>query len=41
MTPGLHVIIATARGEDVASLIPEGRLRLAPSGARLWCHTTP
>ncbi|MEU6338898.1 hypothetical protein ABZ839_31565 [Streptomyces cellulosae] len=36
MAPGLQVIIATARGEDVASLIPEGQLRLAPSGARLW-----
>ncbi|MGA5291591.1 hypothetical protein [Streptomyces pseudogriseolus] len=36
MAPELQVIIATARGEDVASLIPEGQLRLAPPGARLW-----
>jgi hypothetical protein len=36
MAPELQVIIATARGQDVASLIPEGQLRLAPPGARLW-----
>ncbi|MEU0443737.1 hypothetical protein [Streptomyces sp. NPDC006186] len=36
MAPELQVIIATARGQDVASLIPEGQLRLAPPGQRLW-----
>jgi hypothetical protein len=36
MAPELQVIIATARGQDVASIIPEGQLRLAPTGERLW-----
>ncbi|MCK9922654.1 hypothetical protein MXD61_12360 [Frankia sp. AgPm24] len=36
MAPELQVIIATARGQDVASVIPTGRMRLAPAGRRLW-----
>lgn len=36
MAPELQVVIATARGQDVASIIPEGQLRLAPAGERLW-----
>ena len=36
LAPELQVIIATARGEDVASLIPDKQLRLAPPGERLW-----
>lgn len=36
MAPELQVIIATARGQDVASIIPTGQLRLAPAGERLW-----
>jgi hypothetical protein len=34
--PDLQVIIATARGEEVASIIPEGHLRMASAGQRLW-----
>lgn len=34
--PQLQVIIATARGQEVASVIPEDQLRLAPAGERLW-----
>jgi hypothetical protein len=34
--PQLQVIIATARGQEVASVIPTDQLRLAPAGERLW-----
>ncbi|GAA4548894.1 cell envelope integrity protein TolA [Amycolatopsis samaneae] len=34
--PELQIIIATARGQEVASVIDESRLRLAPPGERLW-----
>ncbi|RKS68243.1 hypothetical protein BZB76_6497 [Actinomadura pelletieri DSM 43383] len=36
MAPQLQVIIATARGQEVASVIPADQLRLAPAGERLW-----
>lgn len=36
MAPELQVIIATARGQEVASIISPERLRLAPEGQRLW-----
>lgn len=35
-SPQLQVIIATARGQEVASVIPADQLRLAPAGQRLW-----
>ncbi|MFF0205914.1 hypothetical protein [Streptomyces sp. NPDC005017] len=34
--PQLQVVIATARGQEVASVIPTDQLRLAPAGERLW-----
>jgi hypothetical protein len=34
--PQLQVIIATARGQEVASIIPPEQLRLAPEGEHLW-----
>ncbi|MDX3064361.1 MULTISPECIES: hypothetical protein [Streptomyces] len=34
--PQLQVVIATARGQEVASVIPADQLRLAPAGERLW-----
>ncbi|WP_329448969.1 hypothetical protein OG906_42360 (plasmid) [Streptomyces sp. NBC_01426] len=34
--PRLQVVVATARGQEVASVIPEDQLRLAPAGERLW-----
>jgi hypothetical protein len=36
MAPDLQVIIATARGQEVASIIRPEQLRLAPEGQRLW-----
>ncbi|WP_280503694.1 hypothetical protein [Nocardia farcinica] len=35
-SPQLQIIIATARGQEVASVIPTDQLRLAPAGQRLW-----
>ncbi|EGX59228.1 MULTISPECIES: hypothetical protein [Streptomyces] len=34
--PQLQVVIATARGQEVATVIPADQLRLAPAGERLW-----
>jgi hypothetical protein len=36
IAPDLQVIIATARGQEVASIIRPEQLRLAPEGQRLW-----
>lgn len=36
IAPQLQIIIATARGQEVASVIPSGQLRLAPAGEHLW-----